>query len=397
MKGNKGNRVMVARLSLCAVGVGLVGQVGAAVAGGIASLLAVRVVVAGMVRGLLLESRHLVVVSKRGIAARGDELLAVAVAVAVASAASTVLGLAAADGKDPEEVGAESKRGGDPDGGEETSLKGTLDAVDLGGGLDGADDGGRDARGETSGGKDDNGGDAGNKPGEAGGGAGAGGEDTDDQFKTKEYQAGDEGNLGDLHEGAEELDGLLDLLWQRHVDTSLSAKVLEVGIVEGLRSPVELRAGALALLVLGPAEAPQVDLEDVVEMQLSSRHVGTLGGLVEEAVDVDAEILADAVDVDAGVLGNAFEAVPVEADLGGVELEHEGIVVGDTGEGGVEEGDDGRAGHDQWQSHAGETTDTHGCGLEAGGLACACVCVVDYLRRRVEARGKQGAGEAGLM
>lgn len=139
---------------LGAVGVGLVGKVGSARAGGEARS-------SGSVAGLLAQGS----VSARSKSASGQQLLAIAGVVVVLLA---LLGLAAADSEDPEETGTETESSANPDDGKEFAVKVDLGTVERLGALDNTGNDGSGGSGKRASNDDKDGGDDRFKPRQAG-------------------------------------------------------------------------------------------------------------------------------------------------------------------------------------------------------------------------------------
>lgn len=128
---------------------------------------------------------HLVAVAADGGVAssrRAKQLLAAGVG--VLGLAATMLGLAAADGEEPEQTSAEGESERDPDSGQVPAVDSTTSSVPLSGSLDSAnDDGGLDSS-ESSSDTDQGGSEAGDEPGDTGDDAREVGENTDNELGT---------------------------------------------------------------------------------------------------------------------------------------------------------------------------------------------------------------------
>ena len=178
-----------------------------------------------------------------------------------------MVGRAAAAREEPEEAGCDGERRGDPHGGEEPRVQARGYAVELGRGLDGADDDGRSDGCEGRGGADGNGGDSGDQGRDAREGPTAVSKDAEEQLDAKRDVGDDEDDLGPADDGAEGVDGVGDFLGQGdvlaagRVGDADQAVELRRRRVELLLRPVELRLGALPRPVLGSvAVVPDADI-----------------------------------------------------------------------------------------------------------------------------------------
>lgn len=331
--------------ALGAVRVGLVGEVGAGSTAGVAGS---AVLGLGLVLVVVEARGHLVVVAQGSVAARGaaQELLAVRLAV-LAALVAAALGLAAADGEEPEEAGTDGKGDGDPGHGEEGVVDMALDPVELGRALDDADDSAsHEGRGEGGTERYDSG-EASDDPRQAGEDTRAVGKDAQDNLESQEKEGGDKGDLDPLVGGPVGLESRLDLIGELDLDAGSGTKVLDVGGVEDVRGPVELGLDALALaLVGGVAVTPQADVVYLLEIE-------ELGG------DVCLDLVGAGLDVDVEVADDVVHVGRVDAQILDVNLEEVEVLVGDTGEGGDEEEDDGCDGECERHQYAKEATDAH--------------------------------------
>lgn len=331
--------------------VGLVRKVRAARAGG----------EAGSTRGVasLLAQGSVAAGSK---AARGQQLLAVAVegagAVVVVVGLLALLGLAAADGEDPEETGTDGEGGADPDDGQEAAVEVDLGAVEVLGALDDAGDDGDGGGGQGAGNDDEDGGDDGLEPGQAGDGAGEVGEDANEQLEAQGNEGDDEGHLGPLDELAEGLEGILDVLGQ----LERGAALLDVIGGDVLGGPVKLRLGARPLLVVvGRAEAPERQVVVLVQAQVGGGDVVRLDLLEAEVGSRD--------EVGIGSRRERLEADWADAQVAQVDLDELEVLVGHAGEDCVEQRADGGEEEEERQKHAEKSAGAHF-------VFCLLICVV---------------------
>lgn len=238
--------------------VGLVSEIGAARAVGVA-LGRGRAVVRVGAGVVVVVASHFMVGAKGSITAGGEKLLAVMVAITVAAVAAAVLRLAAADGKQPEQIGTESEGSANPDGCKEAGVDLSVSAVEFIRGFNGSNHNGGHSGGKTGSSEDENGGNASFDPRQARNSSRAVGEDADDELEAEGDNGNDEGNLGILGDGLEGLERLGDLLGQLNPDMGFSTNGLEVCSVESFGSPVEMGLFAGSLAIFDGAEAPEVD------------------------------------------------------------------------------------------------------------------------------------------
>lgn len=222
------------------------------------------------------------------VGANGQELLAIGVRGALVA---TALGLAAADGEEPEEAGGERKGSAEPDDGEEGLVDFGVGAVLAQGTLDSTDNNESQSGHHGRSGNDGSGGDERHEPSDAGDGTGAGGEDAHNKLEGESNAGNDEDDLRPLGDRLESVQALLKLLGDSDVDAS---KLVELGkslCVELVLGPVELGLGAVVDTIkpVG-AIAPDGDLVGLCEPKLLGSDVvggsrGTAGGAETEALD----------------------------------------------------------------------------------------------------------------
>lgn len=217
------------------------------------------------------------VVVEGRVAAVGDELLLLAVVATVRAAAA--LGLAAANGEDPEEAGGEGKRGAQPGDRQERCVDIALDAVPLGRGLDGTDDYDRHGRHQRGVGTNGDCGNARDDPGQAAHSPRARGEEGEQELDAESDHGNDIDDLGPLCHSLEGVERADQLLGDIDLDVHGGANRGQAGSVQVGRGPVELGLGAVALVILaGRAETPQVDIVQVRQAEVSGGDVGIQEG-----------------------------------------------------------------------------------------------------------------------
>lgn len=86
-------------------------------------------------------------------------------------------------------------------------------------------------------------------------------EDSQGELKTECYKGDNEADLSPLRHWLEYLERIVKLVGQSDVETSLFGQSIQNSRVEMLRSPIPLRAGAVAVAVaVDAAVSPKVDL-----------------------------------------------------------------------------------------------------------------------------------------
>ena len=244
------------------------------------------------------------VVVEGRVAAVGDELLLVAAGAAVRAGAA--LGLAAADGEDPEHTGGERKGGAQPGDGEEGRVDVAFNSIPLGRGLDGADDHNRHGSHQCGVGADGERRDTRDDPGQAAHGARARCEEGEEELDTQSDHGDDVDDLGPLGYRLESVKRADELLGKLDLDAGSSSDRRQRGRVQVRLSPVKLGLGAVALVILaGPAVAPEVDVVQVGEAEVgggdvvaqeggrvnAGRRGLVLGELVDGGVHITAALL----------------------------------------------------------------------------------------------------------
>lgn len=333
-------------VTLGTVRVGLVAKIRAAarvVRGRVAVVLAVcgleLVVVAGV--------GHLVVVADGVVGTGRRNLLRVDAATALAA---VVVGLAAADGEEPEQAGDNGEGGTDPDADKEVGVDGAVDAVLLSRGLDCADDNNSHGGGETSSNNTEDDGGNTNQPCQAREDASAVGKNSKDELSTENGEGNDEGNLGVAGDGREDVEGGVDLVGQVNVGTLHTGELADDIVAETLRGPVELGLGAVPAVVLDLAVAPERNIVLVAQPEIASG-------------DGDIRAASEAAEVDVEVADYVLDVGLVQCKILEVDAEHVQAVVGDTREDGDHEGDDGADGQDDGEGHAKEASGSHDGGV----------------------------------
>ena len=187
-----------------------------------------------------------------------------------------VVGLAAADGEEPEEAGTDSERGRDPDCGQKLLVEAAADAIEPGRALNDTDHNNRCGRSESRGGTDSRGGDTGDDESDAREGAATISEDAEEDLDSERDVGDDEDNLRPPRSSAERHDAISNLLGNRDVLSGERDQGVDIAHREVQRrlSPVEGGLRALSRSVLGRvAITPEVNIVEVIETEVGSRDV----------------------------------------------------------------------------------------------------------------------------
>jgi len=187
-----------------------------------------------------------------------------------------MIGLAAADGEQPEEPSGESKSGGDPYGGEKPGIELSTYTIEPSGALDGADDNHRCRRcksGESANGDGSDGSDDERHTREGAAAVGKNAKQQGDSQRHKRYDQDDLRPAGDIGKGVH---GIGDCLGNGDVFARERDKGIDVSsrLVEESMGPVEGRFGTIARAITGSvAVAPDTDIVEVKKAEISGGDV----------------------------------------------------------------------------------------------------------------------------